>query len=55
MLAQLLEQLVDSTRLQIRNGSSQGTRDQLVVLHAHLDGGEDAEVLFGEISQHCHV
>ena len=37
------------------NGGDEGGGHQLVVLHPHLDSGEDSVVLLGQISQHGHV
>lgn len=55
VLAQFLEQFVDSTCLEIGNGSCERAWHQFVVFHAHLDGCKDPKILLGKVSEHRHV
>ena len=47
--------LVDASPSEACNGGDERGRDQLVVLHPHLDSREDPVVLLGQIPQHRHV
>ena len=55
VFGQFPEDLVGPAGGQLGDGGHQGHGHECVVLHAHLDGGEDAEVGAVEVPQQGHV
>jgi len=55
VLQKIPQHFVCATMLQSSDPVNKLSWDNLVVAHAHLNGGEDAEVVPGEVAQGVHV